>query len=436
MNNNDPRTHARHRSSMPSPISIYLDNHATTPVDPRVLAAMLPWFTEQFGNAASTTHPYGWRAEIAVKQSRELIAEAIGAQPMEVVFTSGATESDNLAIKGVAEAYASIGDHIITAATEHNAVLDTCRYLEQRGVAVTYLPVDAEGRINLDELQAAFTQRTVLVSIMHGNNETGVIQPIQEIGAACRQRRVLFHTDATQTLGKIPFDVNELNVDLASFSAHKMYGPKGCGALFVRRKGPRVQIAPQLHGGGHEQGSRSGTLNVPGIVGFGEAVRIAAAGAGNRASRNASPARPSAGASLQPNRRASGERSGPAHQPRAAPSREPQSLLPRNRSRCVDWRGAGCGVLHRIGLQFGQSPTKPRPAGNGANAGPAAVIGAVWGWAVQHQAADSSGRADFDASRWGFAHCLTHSFRLSCQRYGSKNVPHRVASAFPTISGK
>ncbi len=278
MNNNDPRTHARHRSSMPSPISIYLDNHATTPVDPRVLAAMLPWFTEQFGNAASTTHPYGWRAEIAVKQSRELIAEAIGAQPMEVVFTSGATESDNLAIKGVAEAYASIGDHIITAATEHNAVLDTCRYLEQRGVAVTYLPVDAEGRINLDELQAAFTQRTVLVSIMHGNNETGVIQPIQEIGAACRQRRVLFHTDATQTLGKIPFDVNELNVDLASFSAHKMYGPKGCGALFVRRKGPRVQIAPQLHGGGHEQGSRSGTLNVPGIVGFGEAVRIAAAG--------------------------------------------------------------------------------------------------------------------------------------------------------------
>jgi cysteine desulfurase len=254
---------------------IYLDNHATTPVDPQVLAAMLPWFTEQFGNAASHTHPYGWAADSAVAQARERIAEAIGAEPMEVVFTSGATESDNLAIKGVAQAYAGVGNHIITAATEHNAVLDTCRYLEQHGVAVTYLPVDAEGFINLDELQAAFTSRTVLVSIMHGNNEVGTIQPVRQIGELCRQRRVLFHTDAAQTLGKIPFNVDDLNLDLASFSPHKMYGPKGCGALFVRRRKPRVHLAPQLHGGGHERGFRSGTLNVPGIVGFAEAVGLA-----------------------------------------------------------------------------------------------------------------------------------------------------------------
>lgn len=258
---------------MPPPI--YLDNHSTTAVDPRVLSAMLPWFTEQFGNAASRTHSYGWAADTAVKQAREQIAGAIGAEPTEIVFTSGATEADNLAIKGVAEAYAGVGNHIITAATEHNAVLDTCRYLEQRGTVVTYLPVDADGFINLDELQAAFTDRTVLVSIMHGNNEVGTIQPIREIGAICRERRVLFHTDATQTLGKIPFNVDELNVDLASFSAHKMYGPKGCGALFVRRGNPRVHLAEQLHGGGHERGFRSGTLNVPGIVGFAIAVVLA-----------------------------------------------------------------------------------------------------------------------------------------------------------------
>ncbi|MCC7439199.1 MAG: cysteine desulfurase [Armatimonadetes bacterium] len=254
---------------------IYLDNHATTPVDPQVLAAMVPWFTEQFGNPASHTHRYGWAANDAVNQARQQIAQAIGAEPMEVVFTSGATESDNLAIKGVAQAYSGLGNHIITAATEHNAVLDSCRYLEQQGAAITYLPVDAEGFINLDQLQSAFTDRTVLVSIMHGNNETGTMQPIRQIGAICRQRRVLFHTDATQTLGKIPFNVDELNVDLASFSAHKLYGPKGCGALFVRRRKPRVHLAPQLHGGGHERGFRSGTLNVPGIVGFAEAVRIA-----------------------------------------------------------------------------------------------------------------------------------------------------------------
>lgn len=254
---------------------IYLDNHATTPVDPQVLAAMLPWCTEQFGNPASHTHRYGWAANDAVNQARQQIAQAIDAEPMEVVFTSGATESDNLAVKGVAQAYSGLGNHIITAATEHNAVLDSCRYLEQQGTAITYLPVDAEGFINLDQLQSAFTDRTVLVSIMHGNNETGTMQPIRQIGAICRQRRVLFHTDATQTLGKIPFNVDALNVDLASFSAHKLYGPKGCGALFVRRRKPRVHLALQLHGGGHERGFRSGTLNVPGIVGFAEAVRIA-----------------------------------------------------------------------------------------------------------------------------------------------------------------
>lgn len=257
---------------MPRPI--YIDCHATTPVDERVLEVMLPYFTEKFGNAASITHAYGWEAEAAVKQAREAIAQAINATPEEIVFTSGATESNNLAIKGVAEAYFSKGKHIITVQTEHNAVLDPCRYLETLGFEVTYLPVQADGLIDLEQLEAAFRPDTILVSVMTANNEIGVVQPIPEIGQRCRDRQVLFHTDAAQAIGKIPLDVEAQNVDLMSLTAHKIYGPKGIGALYVRRRDPRVQLAPQMHGGGHERGMRSGTLYVPQIVGFAKAIAL------------------------------------------------------------------------------------------------------------------------------------------------------------------
>ncbi|MBI5510143.1 MAG: IscS subfamily cysteine desulfurase [Deltaproteobacteria bacterium] len=258
-------------------LPIYMDNHSTTPVDPRVLARMLPFFSEDFGNAASRSHAFGWKAEAAVEAAREEIAKLIGATGREIVLTSGATESDNLALTGVTDFLASKGNHVITQQTEHKAVLDTCKALEKRGVAVTYLGVDKYGRVDPQAVADAITLRTVLVSVMLANNEVGTLQPIREIGALCRARGVLFHTDAAQGVGKIPFDVEAHNVDLASLSAHKMYGPKGVGALYVRRKNPRVRLTPIIHGGGHERGMRSGTLNVPAIVGFGEAAKIAGA---------------------------------------------------------------------------------------------------------------------------------------------------------------
>lgn len=256
---------------------IYLDSHATTPVDERVLAAMIPYFTEHFGNPSSIGHVYGWEAEAAVKQSREILAAAINATPEEIVFTSGATEANNLAIKGVAEGYFSQGQHIITVATEHSAVLDPCTYLKSLGFDITVLPVQPDGIINLTELKKALRPETILVSVMAANNEIGVLQPLAEIGEICRENNIIFHTDAAQAIGKIPLDVEAMKVDLMSLTAHKVYGPKGIGALYVRRRNPRVQIAPQQHGGGHERGRRSGTLYTPQIVGFGKAVEIALA---------------------------------------------------------------------------------------------------------------------------------------------------------------
>ncbi len=255
-------------------LPIYMDNHATTPVDPRVLEVMLPFFTERFGNAASRNHSFGSQADEAVETGRKQIADLIGASAKEIVITSGATESDNLAIKGVAEMYRRKGNHIITVVTEHKAVLDTCKRLEKQGFEVTYLGVQRDGLIDLDDLKRAITDKTILITVMMVNNEVGVIQPIAEIGRLARERGVLFHTDAVQGVGKIPFDVDALSVDLASLSAHKMYGPKGVGALYVRRKNPRVLLAPIIDGGGHERGMRSGTLNVPCIVGFGKAAEI------------------------------------------------------------------------------------------------------------------------------------------------------------------
>jgi len=253
---------------------IYLDNHATTPMDPRVFEAMKPYFIENFGNAASRNHSFGWVAEEAVEKARKHLADLIGATAKEIIITSGATESDNLAIKGVVEMYAQRGNHIITAATEHKAILDTCKRLEKHGCRVTYLPVRPDGLIDLDQLRDAITDKTILVSIMYGNNEVGTIQPMKEIGAICRERGVLVHSDATQAVGKIPVSVIDDNIDLMSFPAHKMYGPKGVGALYVRRRNPRVQLTAQMDGGGHERGMRSGTLNVPGIVGFGAAAEL------------------------------------------------------------------------------------------------------------------------------------------------------------------
>jgi cysteine desulfurase len=253
-------------------LPIYLDNHATTPLDPRVLEAMMPYFTGKFGNAASRSHQFGWEAQTAVETARQQIAGIIGAFAQEIVFTAGATESDNLAIKGAAEMYREKGSHIITAVTEHKAVLDSCKRLENHGYKVTYLPVQLDGLVDLDRLKDSFTDKTILVSIMAANNEVGTLQPMEEIGKLCRERGVLFHSDAVQALGKVPLDVNKMNLDLASLTAHKLYGPKGCGALYVRSG---VRISSQIDGGGQERGMRSGTLNVPGIVGFGKTCSLA-----------------------------------------------------------------------------------------------------------------------------------------------------------------
>ena len=256
-------------------LPVYLDNNATTPCDPRVVEAMIPYFSESFGNAASRNHPFGWAAEEAVDYAREQVAKLIGADPKEIIFTSGATEGDNLAIKGVFEMYASKGNHVITATTEHKAVLDTCKHIEKSGGEVTYLEVKADGLIDLAELEAAIRPTTILIAIMYANNEIGVIQPMREISAIAKKNGVLVFSDAVQAVGKIPVDVNKDGIDLMAFTAHKMYGPKGIGALYVRRKNPRVKVTAQMDGGGHERGMRSGTLNVPGIVGFGKAAELA-----------------------------------------------------------------------------------------------------------------------------------------------------------------
>lgn len=255
-------------------LPIYLDHNATTPCDPRVVEAMIPYFTNSYGNAASRNHPFGWQAEEAVDYAREQVAKLIGADPKEIIFTSGATEADNLAIKGVFEMYASKGNHIITCNIEHKAVLDTCKHIEKEGGEVTYLKVNADGLIDLKELEAAIKPTTILIAIMYANNEIGTLMPMKEISAIARKNNVLVFSDATQAIGKIPVDVNKDGIDLMAFTAHKMYGPKGVGALYVRRKNPRVKVTAQMDGGGHERGMRSGTLNVPGIVGFGKACEL------------------------------------------------------------------------------------------------------------------------------------------------------------------
>jgi cysteine desulfurase len=266
-------------------LPIYLDNNSTTRVDPRVLEAMLPWFGEHYGNAASRTHSFGWKAAEAVEAARAQVAGLIGASPREVVFTSGATESDNLALKGVAAMYRRRGNHLVTVQTEHKAVLDPCKHLQRDGFEVTFLPVDRYGRVNTEQVAAALTERTILVSVMAANNEVGTLQPVREIGKVCKERGVLLHTDAAQAAGKVPLDAEAMGVDLLSLSAHKMYGPKGVGALYVRRRDPHVRLEPLFDGGGHERGMRSGTLPVPLIVGFGLACELSAADMSDEAER-------------------------------------------------------------------------------------------------------------------------------------------------------
>ncbi len=336
-------------------LPIYMDNHATTPVDPRVFEAMTPYFTEVFGNAASRNHSFGWQAEEAVEKARKQIADLIGATAKEIVFTSGATESNNLALKGVAEMYAEKGNHIITAATEHKAILDTCKRLEKEGVRVTYLPVQQNGLIDLDQLRDAITDKTILVSIMYANNEIGVVQNIREIGKIAKERGVLVHSDATQAVGKIPVDVIKDNIDLASISAHKMYGPKGVGALYVRRRNPRVQLTAQMDGGGHERGMRSGTLNVPGIVGLGEACALRKAGDGGGIQAHGASSRQAEGSSAG----GSGRGVYQWHHGKPAAEQPQHQLRVRRRRIAADGDQRNRGV-ERIGVHLGNARTQLR----------------------------------------------------------------------------
>ncbi len=337
-----------------------MDNHATTRCDPRVLEAMLPFFTETYGNAASRNHEFGWRPSRRWKRRACRIAKLIGATSKEIIFTSGATESDNLAIKGVAEMCREKGNHIITQQTEHKAVLDSCKRLEKHGFRVTYLPVQKDGRIWLDELKAAMDDKTILVTIMAANNEIGVLQPIREIGALCHERGVLFHRDAVQSVGKVPFNVIEDNVDLASISAHKLYGPKGVGALYVRRKNPRVQLVAQIDGGGHERGMRSGTLNVPGIVGLGKACEIARTEMAEEAVRLARAAR-------SPEKRDHESARSVLHQriDGVSTARQHQHQLRLRRRRVAADGPERCRGVERLGLHLGDDRAIVRAEGAG-----------------------------------------------------------------------
>ena len=345
-------------------LPIYMDYHATTPVDPRVVDTMLPYFHEKFGNAASRNHSFGWTAEEAVENARAQIASLINASPKEIIFTSGATESNNLALKGAAEMYREKGNHIITQVIEHKAVLDTCKRLEKYGYEVTYLPVAKDGRIDLDDLRSAITPKTILISIMYANNEIGVIQPIQEIGKIAKEHGILFHSDAVQALGKIPIDVQRDNIDMISLTAHKLYGPKGCGALYVRRRNPRVQLSAQIDGGGHERGMRSGTLNVPGIVGFGKAAELCQKEMAAESVRLQRLARPPEGRHLRQARRGLYQRLDDA-----PPAAQHQHQLRVRRRRIAADGHQRRRRIQRLGLHLGHARTQLRAQGAGRRRG-------------------------------------------------------------------
>ncbi len=360
-------------------LPIYMDYHATTPVDPRVVETMLPYFHEKFGNAASRNHSFGWTAEEAVENARAQIARLIGATPKEIIFTSGATESNNLALKGAAEMYREKGNHIITQVTEHKAILDTCKRLEKYGYEVTYLPVAKDGRIDLDDLKRAITDKTILITIMYANNEIGVIQPIQEIGKIAKEKGILFHSDGVQAVGKIPVDVQKDNLDMISLTAHKIYGPKGCGALYVRRRNPRVQLSAQIDGGGHERGMRSGTLNVPGIVGFGKAAELCQNEMADESKRLSGAPRSPEGHGLRQARRGLHQR---LDDPSPAAQHQHQ-LRVRRRRIAADGHQRRRG-FQRFGLHLGHAGTQLRTKGAGRRRRPGAHLDPLRPGPLQH----------------------------------------------------